>query len=598
MSTADVLCPVREAPADQVAAFDAYLGALAAVGGEFSTRHCAELDRAEAFPERMCATLDALGLSSYYVPAQFGGALASFEDLVQLVRRVARRDLTAAVAHAKTFLGAAPVWVAGTQAQAVDLGRQIVAGARVSWALSEPGHGADLLASEVTARREGDRYLVDGVKWPVNNATRGTHACVLARTDPAGGGRGFSLFLAEKAGLAPGSYRHLPKARTHGIRGADISGIAFDGARLPESALVGEPGGGIETVLLSLQLTRLMCAALSLGAGEHALRLATEFAMTRMIQGRPLIDRPAIRAVLARSASALLAAEAVAIVGSRAVHALTGELSVISAVVKALLPTLIDGVIGELGELLGSRSFLDCEYADGAFQKLQRDHAIVAIFDGSTAVNRSSLIGQFPRLARGYAQRWHDAAGVARLGAAPRQFDTRGLRLQSPTGCSIVQGLTAAAARVSAEHAAGVTPGDGGVCLGAAARRAAEAATDLHHRLAAVRPAARPAASAYTLAADYELCFAAAACVQVWEAGHQAAADSPLWSGGLWARACLDELNARTRHSGSGTYVGSLAPGEPDAATAGQIVDWLVGAVDAGAPITLRTASDPGGRPS
>jgi alkylation response protein AidB-like acyl-CoA dehydrogenase len=597
MSAADVLCPVRQAPAGYVADVDAYLGALAAAGGEFSTRHCAELDRAEAFPEQMCATLDALGVSAYYVPAQFGGALASYEDLVQLVRCVARRDLTVAVAHAKTFLGAAPVWVAGTPAQAVDLGCQIIGGARVSWALSEPAHGADLLASDVSARRGGGGYVIDGVKWPVNNATRGTHACLLARTDPAGGSRGFSLFLAEKASLSPGSYRNLPKARTHGIRGADISGIAFDGARLPESSLVAEPGSGIETVLLSLQLTRLMCAGLSLGAGEHALRLATEFAMTRMIQGRPLIDRPAIRAVLARSAALLLSAEAVTIVASRAVHALAGELSVISAVVKALLPTLIDGMIGELGELLGSRSFLDCEYADGAFAKLQRDHAIVAIFDGSTSVNRSSLIGQFPRLARGYAQRWHDEAGIARLAARPSAFDPRGLRLQSPGGCSIVQGLTAAADRVSGGHAASAAPGDGGACLGAAARSAAAAATDLHRRLAVVRPAARPAASAYSLAAEYELCFAAAACVQVWEAGHQAAAGSPLWSGALWARACLDELSARALHPGTGTYIGRLAPGEPGAATADQIADWLAGAVAAGAPITLRPALDHG-RPS
>jgi alkylation response protein AidB-like acyl-CoA dehydrogenase len=536
----------------------------------------------------MCAALDSLGLPACYVPAEHGGALHSYEEMFQLLRCVARRDLTVAVAHGKTFLGAAPVWVAGDQAQARELGREIIGGARVSWGLTEPSHGADLLAGQVTARPAGGGYLLDGVKWPVNNATRGSHVCLLARTDPTGGARGFSLFLARKADLAAGTYWNLPKARTLGIRGADISGIAFSGARLGESALVGELGSGIENVLRTLQLTRTFCAALSIGAGEHALRFATEFAMTRLIAGRPLIDRPAVRDVLARSASVLLAAEAVTIVASRAIHALTGEMSVISAVAKALVPTLIDGMIGELAELLGARSFLDDVYADGAFGKVQRDHAIIAIFDGSTAVNRAGLIGQFARLARGYAQRWQDAAGVAeavRTSEPLRPFDPRGLRLVSSAGCSIVQALPAAAGRVTDDHVAGVAAWTG-------------AAAELHDRLATVRPAARPAAAAYTLAAQYELCFAAAACVQLWEAGQLAAAESPpshaaLWSEALWLRACLAELMGRYSDAGGGTHLGRLAPGEPQAATADQIVGWLAGAVSEGAAISLC----PPGRP-
>ena len=429
------------------------------------------------------------------MPSGLGGTLTSFESFLWLVRCLARRDLTVAVAHAKTFLGAASVWVAGDHTQASRLGRQVMAGARVCWALSEPGHGADLLASEVTARRGGTGYLVTGRKWPVNNATLGSHACVLARTSEVGGPRGFSLFLADKSELDPGSYLYLPKSRTHGIRGADISGIEFIRARLAEDALVGEAGAGLETVLRALQVTRTMCAALSLGAGEHALRLATEFAATRIIQGRPLIDRPWVRAILARSAALLLTAEAVTTVASRAVHELTGEMSVISAVAKALVPSLIDGMIDELAELLGARSFLDCVYADGAFQKIQRDHRIVAIFDGSTAVNRFALIGQFPRLAAGYRAGRYDRAGLAasaRLLSQPRALDLQGaLRLSSPAGCSVVQGLPDVADRVSSISAA----------LGPAARAVRDHVDRVHARLSALRPAPHPSAAAFGLAA-------------------------------------------------------------------------------------------------
>jgi alkylation response protein AidB-like acyl-CoA dehydrogenase len=566
----------RYPPAVLAAAFDARLGDPAEAAGAFSARRCAELDRTAEFPAEICELLDALGLPSWYVPASHGGSLRDFDDLIQLVRVLARRDVTVAVAHAKTFLGASCVWVGGDRAQAAELARQVRNGARVSWALTEPQHGADLLAGEVTATPDRGGYLLDGEKWPVNNATLGSHACVLARTSEAGGSRGFSLLLVDKSALRPGQYRHLPKAATLGIRGADISGIAFTGAWVPARAMVGAPGTGAETVLRALQLTRTMCTGLSLGAAEHALALVTEFTAGRIIQGRPLIERPYVRAVLARSAAVLLAAEAVTTIGSRAAHYLTGEMSVVSAVLKALLPTLVDQLIDELSELLGSRSFLDGVYAEGAFQKVQRDHKIVGIFDGSTAVNRAALIGQFPRLAAGRRgiepAVWPD--GLARIGERPPPLETGRLVLASRAGCTVVHGLPAAAARADGP-------------LGAAARASDELTAAVRDELAAVRPTARPAAASVDLAVRYELCFAAAACLHLWHGGsaEPMTARSPLWQDALWPRACLAELNARLAQPGVRLPAGCGVAAEPD--LTGRLVDWLATSVAAGQPLSL-----------
>ncbi|MFB4300954.1 acyl-CoA dehydrogenase family protein [Actinomadura sp. NTSP31] len=495
----------------------------------FSAERSGELDRAEELPADACALLDAFGLPAYYVPAEAGGRLDDHELLFHLLRTVAARDLTAAVAHGKTYLGAMPVWVAGDPAQARRLGARIRDGARVSWALTEPGHGADLLAGEVTARAAGGGYRLDGVKWPINNATAGSHLCVLARTDEAGGPRGHSFFLVDKAALPAGSHRPLPRARTHGIRGADISGIAFEGARVPASALVGREGGGAETALLGLQLTRTVCASLSAGAAEHGLRLAVRFAGERVIQDRPLIERPNVRAVLARAAGALAAVEVAGIVGARAVHGLTGEMSVVSAAVKALAPTLTDRMLGELAELLGSRAFLTREYAAGAFQKLQRDHRVVGIFDGSTVVARNALINQFPRLVRGHAAGTRDAAGLAataRAGTPPGELEWARLSLVSRTGCSIVQGLRAAVEGSAVEGAEPLV------------RDVLAAVDAVHGRMAAIRPSARPDIEAFEVAADYELCFAAASCLHLWTAGAAGGAAD----GALWLRVALRHL--------------------------------------------------------
>ncbi len=568
-------------PATRAAAFEAKLGDPADERIVFSARACAELDRAEAFPTGICAYLDELGLPAWYVPVEFGGSLRSYEDLIEVVRCLARRDLTVAVAHAKTFLGAASVWVSGQPAQARALASQILAGARVSWALSEPGHGADLLASEVTAHPVGGGYLLDGTKWPVNNATLGSHACVLARTSPAGGSRGLSLLLVDKSRLHPEQYRYLPKARTLGIRGADISGISFDRARVPADALVGEEGFGLANVLLSLQLTRLICAGLSLGAGEHALTLVTGFVATRVIQGKPLIARPWVRAALARAAALLLAAEAVTVICTRAVHLLTDELAITSTVAKALVPVLIDQLIDELAELLGARSFLDDVYAYGAFQKLQRDHRIVAIFDGSTEVSQSALVGQFPRLVAGHDRAGFDPVILADLAAVTKPvpaFVPSTLRVAARTGCSVTASLSALAAQLI-----------GSAGLAQAARDAAARGAELHRELALVRPAARPPAASHDLAIRYELCFAAAACLHLWASEHsRLAAISPLWQDGLWPRACLAELSAWQAGPGQGLSGRGVAA-SPEL-TAG-LTDWLTDSVAAGQPLTLWAVS-------
>ena len=81
------------------------------------------------------------------------------------------------------------------------------------------------------------------------------------------------------------------------------------------------------------------------------------------------------------------------------------EMSVIAAVAKGFVPTAVDMLLGQLGPMLGARAFVVDPSGDGAFEKLERDHRIVALFDGSTAVCQAALIAQFPTLAEGYDRR-------------------------------------------------------------------------------------------------------------------------------------------------------------------------------------------------
>lgn len=561
-------------PQQLTARWEQLLGAPQDPLGVFPHDRCVALDDREEFPEAICAALDAAGLPRAYVPEQYGGGLARYDEVLAVMRTLARRDLTVAIAHGKTYLGAVSAWVGAGPEQAAALAAQVLDGTVVAWGLTEREHGSDLLAGEVTAVPTAGGYTLHGEKWLINNATRADLVCTLARTDPAGGPRGYSLLLVDKRRLprGPGGYRTLPKVRTHGIRGADISGIAFDGAQVPADAVVGAPGAGLEIVLKSLQLTRTLCASLSLGAGDHALRIALHFAAGRRLYGRTVADLPQARHTLGEALGDHLAAEAAAIVTSRAIHTATSELMIGSAVVKYLVPTLVGEVIARLRGLLGARAFLSDVFAGGMFQKVERDHRIVGLFDGSTVVNLHALVHQFPVLARSYRRGSADEAAVAAAATLTTPLpplDPGRLSLAAKQGCGLVQSLPAWVA------------GGGGLppAVAALAAEVVTAAGRLHEELALHRPAplAVPAV-AFARAQRYAACYAAAAALRLWAHNHAWAAATAdprtvaLWDEGLWLQACLHRLLPR------------ISPGHPAGTgpRAAQVLARLVSVAETG----------------
>nr|AGS49353.1 hypothetical protein [uncultured bacterium esnapd3.1] len=479
-------------------------------GAAFDPETLAKLDETEEFPAEACAALDDFGLPGYYVPAEHGGALRGFDEVAVLLREVAGRDLTVAVAHGKTYLGAVATWIAGEPAAAARLGERIRAGAVVSCALTERTHGSDLLGGEVTARPLGDGWTLDGEKWLINNATRAELVTVLARTDPGGGPRGFTLFLLDKTRLEPGALTPSPKVPTYGVRGADISGIVLREARVGADAVIGPVGHGIEIILKALHITRTACVAMSLGAGDQALELAGSFARETVVDGRPLAGRPEIQQVLADAAAALDLASAAATVAVRAITGLPRELSVHSAVAKAFVPAQVDDLIARLTGALGPYGLLSADFRHGAFAKLERDARIIGIFDGSSLVNRNSLIDQFRRLSRAWRKGEWNVAGLTEVttpDAAPSPFRPGALSLVTD-GNSVLTALPGAAREVRALASGRLTR---------LVDRLVAATTGVHEEMAAmtIRPHAVPPV-AFELAERYELCFAAAAGIHLW----------------------------------------------------------------------------------
>ncbi len=528
---------------------DRFLGDPADPAGRFSFREAIELDESESYPEAATSLLDAWGLPAYYVPAGIrGGRLASFEELLALTRMVARRDLTVAIAHAKTVLGAVSVWLAGNAEQQDRLAELILDGRQIALGLTEREHGSDLLGTELQAVRGAASYRLTGEKWLINNATRSAALTVFARTESAGGPRGFSCFLVEKGDCAPGSYRHLPKIRTHGIRGADISGIRFDGTEVSAKSLIGLPGSGFESVLRGFQMTRTLCAALSLGAADTALRTAFGFAGTRRMYGEPVAAIPHVQRTLAQGFADLLICDCLALAAARGLHAASDQLSVGAAVVKAFVPAAVDDLLHELSLVLGARGYLREGHDWGIFQKLKRDHAIVGIFDGSSVVNLRAIGLQLSQLGRGRASAegrgdgeiWQRLERTLRLDLPLPPLDLSRLELSNHGRDEILRGVDLCLARLSGGgEAVGRIRARVEVLQGeiVALRRAATAAT-----------AGQPGAAAYgdksaarlELARRYCVLHAAAVCLEVWIFNRDRLDD--WFEEGEWLVACLDRL--------------------------------------------------------
>ncbi|GIF02272.1 acyl-CoA dehydrogenase family protein [Paractinoplanes rishiriensis] len=568
---------------DTVAAeIEALLGDPARPAAVLAWPRSAELDRAAELPLDELRELDRLGLPAYYVPAALGGRLAEFPALFGVIRTLARRDFTVALAHCKTFLGSACVWVGGSAEQTAGLAARVLDGAVVSLGLTEPGHGSDLLAGEVRAEPAPDGYRLRGTKWLINNAGRADLMCVLAATRPEAGSRGFSLLLVDLRGLPEPACTRLGREATLGVRGADISGVTFHDAPVPAGALVGTEGGGLELVLRALQVTRTLCAAMSVGLADHALRITATFAREHQMYGRPLATLPHAARSLGEAAADLLLAEAVGLVGARSVHSLTAEQSVISAAVKYLVPTRTDHTIMQLAEVLGARALLTDAYADGRFQKIERDHRIVGIFDGSTVVNLNAIVNQFPVLARGYRRRVDEAgvrAATDLAGPLP-EFVPQRLALLSRSGCSLVSALPETVRRTTELVAAGAVPEP----LGRLGSRLLAIADDLHQQLAAYRPTRRVPTDVLALAARYTTVFAGAACLRLWLENRASAPAGVLLGGPAWVTAALSRLLTQL--------------GEPEEPGLDQVYDTLLtatfGQLDRGVPFSLLTPPSEG----
>ncbi|MCB9592116.1 MAG: acyl-CoA dehydrogenase family protein [Sandaracinaceae bacterium] len=279
-------------------------------------------------------------------------------------------------------LGSYPITLGGDEAQKARHLTRVESGEDVAaFALTEPEAGSDLSGIVTEARRDGDGYVLDGLKVLISNAPVADVMTVFARTAPAGDARPLSAFVVRAD--QPGVSTRATKV----LGGHPIGEVRFDGVRVAEADRLGDEGAGMRLALGTLHRFRTTVGAAALGFGQRALDETVRHVKTRRQFGAPLASLQAVQLGLAEMACALEAARllvyrAAALAdrgdAGREAEARAGSMAKLVATENAF--TVIDRAV----QLHGGRGVT----SDAMVARLYEDVRALRIYEGASDVQR------------------------------------------------------------------------------------------------------------------------------------------------------------------------------------------------------------------
>ncbi|MGI5289776.1 acyl-CoA dehydrogenase family protein [Nonomuraea polychroma] len=354
----------------------------------------------EDIPGAVIDGLADMGCFGLSIPAAYGGyAEGGADELLSMVvvtEELSRASLGAAgsLITRPEIIGAA-ITRGGTEEQKRRWLPAIASGERLcAVAVTEPDCGSDVAAITTSAVRDGDEWVLNGVKTWCTFAGRAHYLLVLARTDPdrAAGHRGLSLFVVEKPSFTGHTWRLTQEGggsaegraiRTLGYRGMHSFEVGFDGWRVPAADLIGLDDGLGHGFYLQMQAfanARLQTAARAVGVMQSALELAVDYTRQRAVFGRSLADYQLTRSKIARMAALIAACRAFTFAAARSVAAGDGGLE--AAQVKQVACRAAEWVTREAQQLHGGYGYAE-EYA---ISRLFVDARVLSIFEGADEV--------------------------------------------------------------------------------------------------------------------------------------------------------------------------------------------------------------------
>lgn len=341
----------------------------------------AERDEKHIFPRESLGKAGELGLGGIYVREDFGGTGLSRSDTVAIFEELAKGDPAVA---AYISIHNMVVWMIDTYGDDAQRGRWLPELTAMQefggYCLTEPGVGSDAANVATSAVRDGDDYLLTGVKQFISGAGEAAVYVVMARTGEPGA-RGISAFLVP--GDAEGLSFGAPEKKM-GWHAQPTRQVILDGVRIPASGMLGDEGRGFAIAMSALNGGRLNIAACSLGGAQWALDRAVQYVHERVAFGEPLAEKQSILFAIADMRTDLQAARLMVRDGALAVDEHAPDATMRCAMAKRFATDAGFDVANRALQLHGGYGYLQ----DYGIEKVVRDLRVHQILEGTNEIMR------------------------------------------------------------------------------------------------------------------------------------------------------------------------------------------------------------------
>jgi alkylation response protein AidB-like acyl-CoA dehydrogenase len=346
-----------------------------------------ELDESERFPAELYAEMASLGLFGVALPEALGGAGGDAVAYAVVMEELSRGYASVADQCGLVELVGTLLAAYGTPEQQQRYLRPLLkAERRCAYALTEAEAGSDLSNLRSTATRAADGWTLSGGKLWIHNAPVCDFACVLARTDPAAGHRGMSIFLVDRD--SPG-FEVGRKEHKMGQRASQVGALDFHDVQLPPAALLGPEGRGFHLMMSVLDKGRIGIGALAVGIVQAALEASIDYAKVRRQFDRPIAEFQAVQWMIADMAKDAHAARLM--VHAAAAKLDSGERATIEAsMAKCFAADAAVAHTANAVQIHGGSGYI----RGFEVERLYRDAKITQIYEGTNQIQRMIIARQ------------------------------------------------------------------------------------------------------------------------------------------------------------------------------------------------------------
>ncbi|MES9903336.1 MAG: acyl-CoA dehydrogenase family protein [Sedimenticola sp.] len=350
--------------------------------------NAAEWDKNATFPAEALKEMAELGFYGIFVPEEWGGAGADYVSFALAIEEVAAGDgACSTILSVNNSLVCGILLKYGTDEQKERFLKPLATGGMLgAFCLTEPQAGSDAAALRMRAERDGDDYLLNGVKQFITSGVNAQLAIVFAVTDPEAGKKGISCFLVPTD--TPG-YQVASVEEKLGQHASDTAQILFEDCRIPKEFMIGNPGDGYKLALSNLESGRIGIASQSVGMARAAYENALSYAKERETFGKPIIKHQAVAFRLADMATQVEVAHQMVMHVAALRDA--GEPCLKEACMAKLFASeMAEKVCSNAIQVLGGYGYLK----DFPVERIYRDVRIAQIYEGTSDIQRLVIARQ------------------------------------------------------------------------------------------------------------------------------------------------------------------------------------------------------------